>query len=51
MAEEGFVTRVRVPNTPWFYRDDQRWVPEALADAWREHVTADTFGVDYRGRR
>jgi len=31
MAEEGFVTRVRVPNTPRFYWDGQRWVPEALA--------------------
>ncbi len=33
MAEEGFATRVRVPNTPRFYWDGQRWVPEALAPA------------------
>ena len=31
MAEEGFVTSVRVPDTPRFYWDGQRWVPEELA--------------------
>jgi two-component system cell cycle response regulator DivK len=30
MAEEGFVTRNRVPNTPRYW-DGQRWVPESLA--------------------
>lgn len=31
MAEEGFATRDRLPNTPRFYWDGQRWVPEAIA--------------------